>query len=186
MKRQQKAPMTRRRREANRQIVAVGARLRGSRPEAPTGRIRSCGASPEVSTTRSSPAVRLPLEIVEMIIARRVLPPCVFLDLLCHPVSYRRYSRRHHTLIDVTQTRRWSLNKRLLWPKPLRSVHRPGLLPFVRKFWVREEILFGIGGVPQVHAEDSKAFWTHFLPTIQFLPHPQAPKGFRRLIGDFV
>ena len=46
-----------------------------------------------------------------MIIARRVLPPCVFLDLLCHPVAYRRYSRFHHTLIDVTQTRRWSLSK---------------------------------------------------------------------------
>ena len=171
MKRQQKAPMTRRRREANRQIVAVGARLRGSRPEAPTGGIRSCGASPEVSTTRSSPAVRLPLEIVEMIIARRVLPPCVFLDLLCHPVPYRRYSR-HHTLIDVTQTRRWSLNKRLL-----RSVRRPGLLPFVRKFWVREEILFGVGGVSQVHAEDSKAFWTHFLPTVQFSRALKRPRG---------
>ena len=75
------------RRREDRRIVAVGALDSwGSRPEATTLGTLLCCASPEVSTTRSSPAARLPLEIVEMAIARRAQPPCVFLDLLRHLV----------------------------------------------------------------------------------------------------
>ena len=75
-----------RRAAERRQADRRGRRSWGSRPEATTLGTLFRGASPEVSTTRSSPAARRPLEIVEMAIARRAQPPCDFFDLLRHLV----------------------------------------------------------------------------------------------------
>ena len=113
-----------------------------------------------------------------MIIARRVLPPCVFLDLLCHPVPYRRYSRRHpyrchsnpsvefkqeasvaQTTSECAQTRSTSLRQEVLGSRRNPVWHRRSLPSSRRGF---ESILDTL------------------LTNSPILPRPEAPKGFRR------
>ena len=76
-----------RRAAERRQADRRGRRSWGSRPEATTLGTLFCGASPEVSTTRSSPATRRPLRRNgHCSTFQRAQPPRVFLDLLRHLV----------------------------------------------------------------------------------------------------
>jgi len=104
-------------------------------------KIRLQGTSPAAATASTSPATRLPPEIIEMIIAYLVddmlsLRTCT---LTCYSWYAAAAPHLHHCLL-VGNFRR---GKRR-WPKPLRSMHALGLLPFVNTFWVRGFGMFSL------------------------------------------
>jgi len=100
--------------------------------------MHSGGAYPETPTTRSSPAIRIPLDIVEMIIAhlvydKRSLLAC---SLTCCSWYLGVVPHLHHTL--TTQTFPWDTPRKTVWPRPLLHMQRLGLLPFVRKLHIHQ------------------------------------------------
>jgi len=96
----------------------------------------SGGVSPKTSTTDCSPAPRLPLEVVEMIIAylkydTRSLRACT---LTCHSWYIIAVPHLHHTLTVSSDL--WKGGK-FRWPNSVRSMHTLGLLPLVKEFRIR-------------------------------------------------
>ena len=94
-------------------------------------RTHSGDASPDTSATRSSPANRLPREIVEMIIAYLIydmhsLRACT---LTCYSWYIAAVPHLHHTLTIMVG----SWDRKYRWPNPIRYMHVLGLLPLVRE-----------------------------------------------------
>ena len=107
-------------------------------------RMYSGGASPETSTTRPSPATRLPQEIVEMIIAyliydKRSLCACASTRYSWHIAVVPHL---HHTLTIDTYCPQvfW-------WADRLLFMHMLGLLPLVKTFRIRGLMYSGCVGV---------------------------------------
>jgi hypothetical protein len=98
----------------------------------------SADASHNTPPILSSPASRLPQEIVEIVIAHLIYDKHSLLacSLTCHSWYIAAAPHLHHAL--VTPTYSWYLNKNLVWPRPLQAMNKLGLLPLVRKFQVRE------------------------------------------------
>ena len=98
-------------------------------------RMYSGGTPLAASTAHPSPAIRLPQEIIELIIGRliydkRSLRACT---LTCRSWYIATVSHLHHTLaIEMSPHSRGSG-----WPNPLRQMHTLGLLPLVKRFWAR-------------------------------------------------
>jgi hypothetical protein len=95
-------------------------------------RMRSASASPDTPAILSSPATRLPQDIVDMIIAHliydtRSLRAC---SLTCYSWYIASVPHLHHTL--TTRPRRWYGTRG--WPEPLQNASELGLLPLVKKF----------------------------------------------------
>ena len=89
------------------------------------------GASPGICTTRTpSPAMRLPQEIVEMIIAHLIknLPCLHSCSLTCYSWYIAAVPHLHPTLSVYL----YSMHRKFRWPNPIRDMHRLGLLPFVK------------------------------------------------------
>jgi hypothetical protein len=97
-------------------------------------RIRSVGASLDTPATPSSPATRLPPEIVKMIMAHliydtRSLSAC---SLTCYSWYTASVPHLHHTLVALP--RPFVYEPKIKWPKPLQNASELGLLPLVKKF----------------------------------------------------
>jgi len=90
----------------------------------------------EAPTARSSPATKLPLEIVEMIIAHLIYDTESLLacSLTCYSWYIASVPHLHHTL--TTRPDSWPYEPRIGWPTPLRNASELGLLPLVKKFRV--------------------------------------------------
>ena len=86
------------------------------------------GASP--GTWAPSPAMRLPQEIVEMIIAHLITNlPCLHsCSLTCYSWYIAAVPHLHPTLSVYIH----SMDRKFRWPDPIRHMHRLGLLPFVK------------------------------------------------------
>ena len=108
-------------------------------------KIRSGGAS-ETSTTRSSPATRLPQDIVQMIIAHLIYdkPSLCACSLTCCSWYIVTVPHLHHTLVINTDRPR---DRKSRWPNPIRYMHMLGLLPLVKKLHIRARIAYGMGAV---------------------------------------
>jgi len=96
----------------------------------------SGSASPETPTIRRSHFSRFPVEILEMMIIHpiytlRYAQPCVLPGLLLL-VHRRRFSPPSHPY-HPTHSSREADSKPEQWPKPLRNMHRPGLLPLTER-----------------------------------------------------
>ena len=96
-------------------------------------KIGSEGVSPEASTTHRSPATRLPLEVVEIIIAylrydTRSLRACT---QTCRSWYIAAVPHLHHTLTVLFKS---TNGRKLMWPNSIRDRHRLGLLPLVKEF----------------------------------------------------
>ena len=108
--------------------------------------VRFPGASHNASTTAwSSSVVWLPQEIVNMIVAhliydKRSLLAC---SLTCYSWYIAAVPHLHRTLITPTYDA--SMEEKFKWSKPLRNMHRLGLLPLVNSFQIhrRKPHLFG-------------------------------------------
>ena len=97
---------------------------------------RMCSGStpPKTPTTCSSPAARVPQEIIEIIIVniiydKRSLRAC---SLTCYSWYIAAVPHLHRTL--VTRTYEW--DTKCLWPNPLIYMHRLGLLPLAKKLQI--------------------------------------------------
>ena len=102
-------------------------------------RIFSRSGPPETSTIRPSP--RLPVEILEMIIAHLIYDKSSLLacSLTCYSWYIVTVHHLHHTLITRAyfwDRVLWEKYKGPKWPKPLRNVHKAGLLPLVKKLHI--------------------------------------------------
>ena len=99
--------------------------------------ILSGGATPgTLRTACLSPAARLPLEIVKMIIFYLIYDTASLLacSLTCCSWHIAAVPHIHHTLIVTIFP--FGTNEDSVWPKPLRAMHKSGLLPLVKKFHV--------------------------------------------------
>ena len=96
----------------------------------------STAASPETPTARSSLVTKLPLEIVEMIIAHLIYDTDSLLacSLTCYSWYIASVPHLHHTL--SLRPGSWLSPQKIGWPTPLQNASRLGLLPLVKKFWV--------------------------------------------------
>ena len=171
------------------------------------------GAPPETSNTSPPPATKLPLEVVQMMIAhliydRRSLLVC---SLTCYSWYIAAVPHLHNTLVATTCS--WCSNQTLRWPKPLGNAHRLGLLPLVRKFQLHERPDYGEGGfsprqfscrvlrqwfgltnVQELGLDNLeiprfipkiRRYFGHFLPTVRTLAL-RDPRGSRRQIIYFI
>jgi hypothetical protein len=79
------------------------------------------------------------VEILEMIIDHLIYDSRTLLtcSLTCYSWYIVVVPRIHHTL--VTETYCWDTHTDLEWSKPLRNMHKAGLLPFFKKFNIRGE-----------------------------------------------
>ena len=102
-------------------------------------RLRSGGASSETSPTCPSSATRLPLEVVEIIIAYLVhdLPSLRACSLTCYSWYIAAVPHLHHPLVINTWTYSYAWGP-LQWPKHIRRMHSLGLLPLVGDLEIRD------------------------------------------------
>ena len=171
-------------------------------------KVRSGSVSPEAPTTHGSPATRLPLEIVERIIAylaydKRSLRACT---LTCYSWYIAAVPRLHYTLTTILNY--WDRSK-FQWPNPILHTHVLGLLPLVREFRILSNfdefspklfnrcILRQFSALTNVHDLEIQfldlpkfmprinRYFRNFLPTVRSLAL-EAPKGSRRQIIYFI
>ena len=167
-------------------------------------KMHSRGASLKPSTTPSPPATRLPLEVVEMIIAYliydiRSLRAC---SMTCHPWYTAAVPHLHHALlVDIN-----SLDRKFQWSDPIRNMHVLGLLPLVKLFSIRRGGHSKVGFSPELFDRHTlrqfsaltgirtlwiddldipsfmpmiRQYFGHLFPTVQFLTLRE-PKGSHR------
>ena len=172
-------------------------------------KIRSGGVSPETSTKRCSPATRLPLEVVKIIIAyliydTRSLRACT---LTCYSWYIAAVPHLHHTLITTIGSLG---DKRFRWPNPIRHMHTLGLLPLVKEIRIHGRnrrrfsperfnysILRQFSALTRVRKLDIRyldipsfmpriqRYFSHFSPTVRSLVL-RDPDGTRREILYFI
>ena len=89
-------------------------------------------------TTCPSPAARLPLDIVERIVAYLThdTPSLLACSLTCYHWYIAAVHHLHQNLTITTTS--WT-RKKTVWPKPFRHMHRLGLLPLVKKLQVYDD-----------------------------------------------
>ena len=163
--------------------------------------------------TGSSPAARLPLEVVEIITAHLIyetdsLFAC---SLTCYSWYIATIPHLHHTLITTTYG--FDTDEKFVWPGPLQDMHKFGLLPLIKKFHVRgkdyqvngfsprlfdyqimrhwfpsltnvQELGIDYLNIPEFMSTIPRYFG-HFLPTVRSLALRE-PKGSRRQIIYFI
>ena len=176
-------------------------------------RMCSGGAPPETSSTRASPAARLPLEVVREIITYLFgdvwsLRTC---SLTCYSWYIASVPHLHHAVFIEPS---YSSCRKLRWPNPLPHMHALGLLPLVKTLWIR-----GYDRCDPANAFSSKRlnrcilrrfralnnveqlmidyldiasfvpriqrYFGHFMPTVKFLSLKE-PRGSRRQIIYFI
>ena len=171
------------------------------------------GPPPATSATPLSPAAKLPLEIVETIIAHLAYDTSSLLacSLTCYSWYITTVPHLHNSL--VTPIYPQHSDNEILWPKQLRHMHKLGLLPLVKKFQAYERPCFtwaeispklfncsilrqfialtnvqelGIDyfNIPAVLPR-VRRYFGHFLPTVQSLVL-RSPKGSCRQIIYFI
>jgi hypothetical protein len=172
-------------------------------------KITSGGASPETSTAHCSPATRLPLEIVEIIIAylrydTRSLRACT---LTCYSWYIAAVPHLHH-ILTIKYGYLW-VGWKFRWPNPIQHMHVLGLLPLVQEFRVNERydglssksfnsrILRQFSALTNVQKLEIESldipsfmprirrYFGHFLPTVRSLTL-RKPKGSHRQIIYFI
>ena len=174
--------------------------------------VRSRGASPETPTTRSSPATKLPQDIVEMIITHLIydkLSLCAC-SLTCYSWYIAAVPHLHHTLVIDTDDP-WK--RRFRWPNIILYKHALGLLPLVKKLHIIARVFYGRGEItPKIFRCRTllkfsaltnvqelgieflniskfmprlRRYFGHFLPTVRSLAL-RSPRGSHRQIIYFV
>ena len=100
-------------------------------------------------TTPSSPATKLPRELVEMIISHLIYdtPTLLACSLTCYSWYIATVSHLHHTL--TTDGGRWRADKKYLWPTPLRKSYELGLLPLVTRLRIRSSYQYEVKFAPE-------------------------------------
>ena len=176
------------------------------------GGVCSRGAHTKTSATRPPSTARLPLEIVEMIIAHLIYdtPGLIACSLTCSSWYIAVAPHLHHTL--TMRTSQWP-KKKFIWPEPLRHMHRLGLLPLVKKLQVHEGYFqdyygitprrldcrtlyhfFALTSVQELEVDHLdipklmpriRRYFKNFLPTLRSLALKQ-PKGSRRQLLYFI
>ena len=103
----------------------------------------SRNARPKIPEACPPSTTRLPPEIVEIIIGHLIYdtPSLLACSLTCSSWYIAVVPHLHQTL--TTRTKHWP-NKNFIWPKPLRHMHRLGLLPLVKNLQVYEGYLPGL------------------------------------------
>ena len=169
-------------------------------------------ASPKTSPASSSPATRLPLEIIEMVVAYLThdTPSLFTCSLTCYSWYIAVFPHLHHTLTISTNS--LYKNRRRVWSNPLLRQHKLGLPPVVKVLWVCGDNsshvgfssrlfnrytlhpFFAFTNINQLRIDylDIPSFmpriqryFGHFSQTLQYLTLDE-PKGSRRQIIYFI
>lgn len=172
-------------------------------------RLRSGNVSPPAPASSSSPAPRLPPEIVEMVVAHITydMPTLIACSETCYSWYLASVPYLHPTLyVNID-----SWDPQHQWPNPILSMHALGLFPFVENVQIRsgllgnefyqgllsKRVLRHFSQLRNVrHLEIDKLdtasfihklrqYFGHFLPTVQSLSL-KAPKGSRWQIIFFI
>jgi len=171
----------------------------------------SANASPEISAPHSSPAARLPREVVEEIVSHLVSHPPSLLacTLTCYSWYIAAAPYLHRILITPIYFSDGGSG--FFWGRPLRRIHKFGLLPLVNKFQVLESrrrhefsprrldsrtlrqfsALTNVQelGIDRLNIPEFmpsiRRYFGHFLPTLRSLTLRE-PKGSRRQVIYFI
>ena len=94
------------------------------------------GGAPQIPTLRPSPITRLPQELVELVISHFTRDTCTLLacSMTCYSWYIAAVPHLHHTLTTDTLG---MAKRENVWPRPLRSSYKLGLLPLVKQFRIR-------------------------------------------------
>ena len=105
------------------------------RTQAAIRKKRSGGVPPETPTTRSFIVIRLPQEVVELIIAHLTydIPSLRVCSLTCYSWYIATVPLLHHALLIYKPHR----NRECYWPNAIHRMHKLGLLPFVKELRIR-------------------------------------------------
>jgi hypothetical protein len=172
------------------------------------GRMCYESAPPEASAARSSPASRIPQEIIENILAyliydNRTLRACT---MTCYSWYIAAAPHLHHTLV-IQNIHQLYLSSKFAWPNLLRYRHTLGLLPLVKKLWIHQfqfsprvfnrstlrqfsaltnvcELDIEFLNIPSFMPRIRRHF-QHFLPTVRSLAL-KSPKGSCRQVIYFI
>ena len=98
-----------------------------------------CRSTPKPSNAHSSPITELPQDVVEIVISHFIydIHSLLACSLTCHSWYIAAVPHLHHTL---TTDNLISPDLRNSWPRPLKRLHKLGLLPLVRQLRIRREI----------------------------------------------
>jgi len=120
-------------------------------------------------TTCPSPATRLPLEIVGRIVAYLTYdtPSLLACSLTCYYWYIAAVPHLHQTLTIITTV--WKLSGETVWPKPLRRMHRLGLLPLVQELQIYDEGHSGYYGFTPKHFDSRTLRHFFTLTNVQYL-----------------
>ena len=93
--------------------------------------------------TRPSPVAKLPQELVELIISYLIYDTYTLLacSLTCYSWYIAAVPHLHHSLTTDQDSYMLS-GMKYYWPAPLRESYMLGLLPFVKRFRIRREMIF--------------------------------------------
>ena len=159
-----------------------------------------------------SPATRLPLEIVKIIISYLTYDTCSLraCTLACYSWYIAAVPHLHYTFVaSICSPRK---DKKLMWPESLPNKYKLGLLPLVKVFWVRVDDSNRVEFSPRLFSHyilrqfsaltnvrdlrvdrlnipsfmpNIRRYFVHFLPTVKYLALSE-PKGSRRQIIYFI
>ena len=144
---------------------------------------KSCPShtSPRMSAKRSSPVYRLPLEIVEMIIAHLIYDRFSLLacSMTCRSWYITAVPHIHHTFTAILCS--CAIGRRHQWPMSLLYMRNLGLLPLVKRFHI-------CGNFPLDHPEGFSPNWltTSLLPQFLALTNVRELEIERLNIPDFI
>ena len=147
----------------------------------------------------SSPAARLPLEIVEIIVAHLIydIPSLLACSLTCYVWYLAAIPHLHHTLITAVWSPCSESDDKFLWPGPIQYFHKFGLLPLVKTFKVRGKHLRPLNVFsPVVGGFSPRLFNRRILRQfsaltnvqelgIEYLDIPKFMPGIRQYFGHF-
>ena len=173
-------------------------------------RMWSGGTSPEAYP---SPVTKLPLEVVQIIVAHLIYDTRSLLacSLTCSSWYIAAVPHLHHTLTAPTWCK--YVDAKHIWPKPLQNAHKLGLLPLVQKFQVYrrdpknflefsperfnhrtlrqflaltnvQELVIDCLDIPGF-MPNIQLHFSHFFPTLRSLTMGE-PKGSRRQVIYFI
>ena len=189
-------------------VIELFAKRVWYRSQAGIQRMCFGGASPEPFKTLASPAGRLPLEIVETIVAYLTCdtPSLRVCTLTCYSWYLAAVPHLHHNLFIGDD-----FGRKFRWPNPLWHMDRLGLLPLIKTFYFRANGGYDVFSSKRFNRSTLREFsaltsvrrlminyldipsfmprirryFRHFLPTVRELCLKE-PKGSRRQLIYFV
>ena len=135
------------------------------------------GASLDPPAASSSPANRLPQEVVDIIVAHLTYDtPSLWACTFTSRSWYSAAVPHLHRTLTIHSTRSYTYEGRNKWPEPLRMASKFGFLPFITRVFISGKYRYGYSLSPEeLDDQTQREFFalTNVRELSRFLKHPQ-------------